>query len=104
MEVSIMKGITNYFIEREDIQSVIEGISSGLKEQLIAGVSGTARSLAISAIQKAKGRKTLVITHQLVHAQHLYEDLGEFMGDSNLFLYPVNELMAAEMVISSPEL
>lgn len=99
-----MKGITNYLAAREDVQSVIEGITSGLNEQLVAGVSGSARSLVISAIQNAKHKKTLVITHQLVHAQQLYDDLSELLDSSKLFLYPVNELIATEMVISSPEL
>src|SRR5690625_2662130 len=98
------KDITNYLATKEDIKSIIDGTSSGLKEQLIAGVSGTARSIAISSLYDALRKKTLVITHQLIHAQQLYEDVAELVGDANVFLYPVNELIATEMVISSPEL
>lgn len=99
-----MKKITQFLKNKEDVQSIIEGVSSGLKEQLVAGVSGTARSLLISAISEAQRRKVLVITHQLVHAQTLYDDLSEWLDDSHVYLYPVNELIATEMVISSPEL
>src|SRR5699024_2821855 len=99
-----MKGMTNYLQGREEFQSIIDGISSGLKEQLVAGVSGMARSLSISAINQAQKKKTLVVTHQLIHAQQLYEDLRDLIDDSHVYLYPVNELIATEMVISSPEL
>src|SRR5699024_6158899 len=99
-----MKGMTNYLQGREEFQSIIDGISSGLKELLVAGVSGMARSLSISAINQAQKKKTLVVTHQLLHAQQLYEDLRELTDDSHVYLYPVNELIATEMVISSPEL
>ena len=99
-----MKGMTNYLQGREEFQSIIDGISSGLNEQLVAGVSGMARSLSISAINQAHKKKILVVTHQLLHAQQLYEDLRELIDDSHVYLYPVNELIATEMVISSPEL
>lgn len=99
-----MKGIISYLEKKEDFQSIIEGVASGLKEQLIAGVSGVSRSLSISTIYQAHQKKTLVVTHQLIHAQQLYDDLRGLVDDSHVYLYPVNELIATEMVISSPEL
>ncbi len=44
------------------------------------------------------------MTHQLNHAQQLYEDLLEFSEAKDVFLYPVNELLASELAIASPEL
>lgn len=99
-----MKGLYQYLREKEDINSVIEGISLGLKEQLVAGLSGTARSFFISLIDRAVKKKTIIITHQLLHAQQLYDDLIEFSDSSHIYLYPVNELIASEMAIASPEL
>lgn len=99
-----MKNITSYFKNMEDVQSIIEGVSSGFKEQLVAGVSGIARSLLISAIHQAQRKKILVVTHQLVHAQALYDDLIEWVDEDRVFLYPVNELIATEMAVASPEL
>src|SRR5699024_7679857 len=46
----------------------------------------------------------LLVTHQLTQAQQLYDDLSEFMENSNVYLYPVNELIASEVAIASPEL
>src|SRR5690625_2981059 len=104
MGVSWMKAISKFLQEKEDIKSIIDGISSGLKEQLVAGLSGTARSLFITTTQQAHKKKTLVITHQLIHAQQLFEDLIEFSETPNVYLYPVNELIASEMAIASPEM
>src|SRR5690625_2690632 len=99
-----MKGIYHFLKEKEDINSIIEGVSNGLKEQLVAGLSNTARSLFISALHQTLGKKSIIITHQLVHAQLLYEDLCEFSENPHIYLYPVNELIASEMAIASPEL
>src|SRR5699024_4673883 len=99
-----MEGIYHFLQEKEDIKSVTDGISSGLKEQLVAGLSGTARSLFISTIHQTHPKKTLIVTHQLIHAQQLFEDLSEFSDNVDVYLYPVNELIASEMAIASPEL
>lgn len=100
-----MKGIIQYLHEKEDIQSVIDGISTGLREQLVAGLSGTARSLFVSTIQQnTQRKKILIVTHQLIHAQQLYEDLSELSENNDVYLYPVNELIASEMAVASPEL
>src|SRR5699024_12326398 len=44
------------------------------------------------------------ITHQLLHAQSLYDDMSEFTENPRVYLYPVNELIAAEMAGQSPEM
>lgn len=99
-----MNELYQYLKEKEDINSIIDGISAGFKEQLVAGLSGTARSFFVSILERAQKKKTLIITHQLLHAQQLYDDLIEFSDSPHIYLYPVNELIAAEMAIASPEL
>lgn len=99
-----MKGVYQFLTEKKDVRSILDGISSGLNEQLIAGLNKTARSLFIATVDKAIKRKTLVITHQLIHAQQLHDDLLEFSGNEHIYLYPVNELIASEMAIASPEM
>ncbi|OJH16382.1 hypothetical protein BLX88_23965 [Bacillus obstructivus] len=70
-----MKGIKQYLQSQEDIQSVINGITSGMNEQLVAGLSGSARSMLVSVINQSITKPVLLVTHQLVHAQSLYDDL-----------------------------
>lgn len=99
-----MKGINNYLKTKEDIKSILSGITGGMSEQLIAGLSGSARSMLVSVINQSINKPVLLVTHQLVQAQQLYDDLSEFMEEDNVYLYPVNELIASEVSISSPEL
>lgn len=99
-----MKELYQYLSEKEDIQSIVEGISTGLQEQLVAGLTGTARSLFVASVDQAYPKRKLIVTHQLIHAQQLYEDLIEFSDNPDIYLYPVNELIAAEMAIASPEM
>lgn len=99
-----MRGIQHFLRSESDIQSIIDGINNGLNEQLVAGFSGSARSLFISIINQSIDRPILLVTHQLVQAQQLYDDLSEFTGNDDIYLYPVNELIASEIAIASPEL
>src|SRR5699024_1231169 len=58
----------------------------------------------MSAVTSDKKKRTIVIVHQLLQANELYDDLVELNGEDHVFLYPVNELISAEMAISSPQL
>ncbi len=99
-----MYEIKQYLQNRDDVYSIINGIESGLKEQLVSGLSGSARSMFTTLIQEATRKKTLIVTHQLTQAQQLYEDMLEFSEQKDVYLYPVNELLASELAIASPEL
>lgn len=99
-----MKAIHNYLKSQEDIQSIMDGLLAGMKEQMVAGLSGSARSLLLSTIYQSMNRPLLIVTHQLAQAQQLYDDLAELTNDEGVYLYPVNELIASEMAVASPEL
>lgn len=103
-ELLKMKAVTEYMMQDQEIKTIIDGLSRGKKEQLIAGITGPGRGLVISAIYEAKRQKQIIVTHQLNHAQQLYEDITEFSENENVYIYPVNELLAAEMAVSSPEM
>src|SRR5690606_8811447 len=85
-------------------KSVIDGIDGGLREQLIAGLSGSARTVFTAALYRQTNRPILVVTHNLYQAQKIYEDLNGLLNEDEVFLYPVNELIASEIGIASPEL
>src|SRR5699024_3738537 len=99
-----MKGIKQYLLSKEDIQTIMTGISTGMKEQLVAGLSGSARSLLVSLSSESIKKPILLVTYQLAQAQQLYDDLVAFMGEDHVYLYPVNELIASEIAVASPEL
>ncbi|MEK3888943.1 transcription-repair coupling factor [Bacillus sp. FSL K6-3431] len=99
-----MHGLEKMIIEQNEIQSIIAGVEENLPEQLIAGLSGSTRAVFIAAAAKQTGKSIVVVTHNLLQAQKLHDDLAQFIDDDQLFLYPSNELIAAELSIASPEL
>ncbi|MCP8618176.1 transcription-repair coupling factor [Salirhabdus salicampi] len=99
-----MQGLKNYLLEQEDIETIVTGYASGMQEQLVAGLTGAARSVLISLLQQSLHKPLFIITHQLTQAQKLYEDLLELSSDAPVYLYPVNELMASEIATASPEM
>ncbi|MBU5595546.1 transcription-repair coupling factor [Amphibacillus sp. MSJ-3] len=99
-----MRGIDQYISEHDDIQSIVTGIEANLNEQLITGLSGSARSFWIASIHEKIKKRALIVTNQLSQAQQFYDDLIEIIDPDRVHFYPVNELLVAEMAISSPEL
>lgn len=61
-----MNGIHDFLRSNEDVSSVIDGISNGMNEQLVAGLSGSARSLFVSVLDESLKRPVLLVTHHLV--------------------------------------
>ena len=100
----ILLGLRSYIIKNGEVKTVASGFNEGLKEQLVAGLSGSARAMFIAAMYIETKQPQLVVTHNLYQAQKLYDDLVEIIGENEVFLYPVNELIAAEIAIASPEL
>jgi len=98
-----MKEVIQFLQSKKDIQTIITGFENGLKEQLVAGLSGSARGMVASAIYQSIRKPVLLVTHQLIHAQQLFDDISELIGEENVHLYPVNELIGSEIAISSPE-
>ncbi|MFD1736904.1 transcription-repair coupling factor [Bacillus salitolerans] len=99
-----MLALRDLFVQNDDFQTVIDGIEGNLKEQLVAGLSGSARTILLSSLYAKLDQPQLVVTHNLYQAQKLYDDLVELIPNEEVFIYPVNELIASEVGIASPEL
>ncbi|TKC13903.1 transcription-repair coupling factor [Robertmurraya kyonggiensis] len=99
-----MFGLKQLFIGQDDTRSVIAGIEGDLKEQLVAGLSGSARTVFLASVYNETKKPLLIVTYNLLQAQKLYDDLIQLISEQEVFLYPANELIAAEMSVASPEL
>lgn len=99
-----MHGLQKMLLQQSEINSIISGVEENLPEQLIAGLSGSTRAIFIAAAAEQTGKSVVIVTHNLLQAQKLHEDLAQFIDESELFLYPTNELIAAELSTASPEL
>lgn len=99
-----MLGLKRLFNQQEDINNVMAGIQEGLREQLVAGLSGSARTLFIASLYEKVKRPIVIITYNLLQAQKLYDDLLNVIDGEGVVLYPANELIGAEISVASPEL
>ncbi|GEN44737.1 transcription-repair coupling factor [Alkalibacillus haloalkaliphilus] len=100
-----MKNIKDYLVTQDDFAHIIDGIETGMNEQLISGLTNSTRAVLASLIHESAKQPILYVTHQLSQAQKVYEELLSITEDeSKIHLYPANELLAAEIVSSSPEL
>lgn len=82
---------------------MVAGVGAGMKEQLISGLSGSSRQVALAALHQESNRPLLIVTHNMFAAQKIAEDLQEALSPGQVLLYPANELVAAEAAVSSPE-
>ncbi|RBW67642.1 transcription-repair coupling factor [Bacillus taeanensis] len=99
-----MLGLRQYFSRENNIETILSGIEEGLKEQLVTGLSGSARTLLTAAIYEKTKHPQLILTHNLYQAQKIYEDLSELVSGDEVFMYPVNELISSDIAAASPEL
>ena len=53
---------------------------------------------------KETERPILVVSPNLLQAQRLFEDMVKLLGEDEVRLYPADELIAADLSVSSPEL
>ena len=97
-------GLKNLFNEQDDLESIIAGVEEGLREQLVTGFSGSARTLFLASVYEKAKKPMLIVTHNLLQAQKLFDDLIRVIGEEEVLLYPVNELIGAEISVASPEL
>ncbi|QAY68534.1 transcription-repair coupling factor [Paenibacillus protaetiae] len=98
-----MKALIKAFAADADVQSIVSGVKSGMREQMVSGLAASSRQVLIASLKEECDRPMLVVTHNMFSAQKIAEDLQECLLPEQVLLYPANELVAAETAISSPE-
>ncbi|HEY8342237.1 MAG TPA: hypothetical protein VIK75_04400, partial [Calditerricola sp.] len=88
-----MRVLLQVFRDDPDFQAVVDGFARGLREQMVTGLSGSARPLYVATLYRAIGRPVVLVTHNTYHAQRLYEDLAECLPEEEVWLYPANEVI-----------
>ncbi|MDR2833060.1 MAG: transcription-repair coupling factor, partial [Streptococcaceae bacterium] len=88
--------------QQEKVQQWHQGFSGNFR-QLITGLNASAKTLVMASALNGWQKKILVIAPSLYQMNQLAEDLANFLGEEKVFTYPVNEVLAAEMAIASPE-
>lgn len=99
----MLQALIDIFSQDADFKNIAAGTKSGMREQLISGLSGSSRQLLMAALYQDQQRPLLVVTHNMFSAQKIADDLQEILSPEDVLLYPANELVAAESAVSSPE-
>ncbi|USG65910.1 transcription-repair coupling factor [Brevibacillus ruminantium] len=99
-----MQVIINPMKQDAHIGTIVAGLDRGLNEQLVSGLSGSARQALMVALKQMSDRPICVITHNMFQAQKVFEDLTELVPAEDVLLYPGNELIGSELAIASPDI
>ncbi|MEJ8546159.1 transcription-repair coupling factor [Brevibacillus borstelensis] len=99
-----MQVIINPMKQDANVGTIAAGLESGLHEQLVSGLAGSARQALMVAVKRMSDRPVCVITHNMFQAQKVYEDLIELVHPDDVLLYPGNELIGSELAIASPDI
>jgi len=97
-----MKDIEEYLAHSKNVQALLKDIQSELP-QLVTGISGSARNLLTSTLFTELQRTIIVLTPNLLQATQVYDDISQISPETPLFIFPVEESIAAELSFSSPE-
>lgn len=76
---------------------------TGNTRQLITGLAGSAKTLVMTSGFKQKNKKIVVAVPNLYYGNQLVEDFRNVLSDEEVYLFPVDEVLSAEMAFSSPE-
>ncbi|SDW86336.1 transcription-repair coupling factor [Marininema mesophilum] len=98
-----METLIQLFRRDNDFRATAEALGNGLREQLVVGLTGTARLLYLATLHKETGRPIMLVTHNLNQAQKAVEDLYELLPREQVLLYPANELVATEIAMDGSE-
>lgn len=98
-----MEPLIEMFRRDPDFQSTVEGLRSSLAEQLVAGLTSTARMLYVASLYREMKKPILLVTHNLNQAQKAAEDLAELLPRDEVLLYPANELVTTEIALAGDE-
>ncbi|HIY57017.1 MAG TPA: transcription-repair coupling factor [Candidatus Tetragenococcus pullicola] len=83
------------------IQQWHQGIKNNYQKQLLTGLSGSAKTLAIVGTYQKLQQPIIVVTANLYYANQLAEDLKNL--EEEVHVFPVDEVTSAEMAFASPE-
>lgn len=89
----MVKQLLREFAELPHLQHLLEGVERGTRYQLLHGLDGSARALAMAAIQLKTERSLLIVAPDTAAAGRLYEDMLSVCGEEKVYLYPGKEFL-----------
>lgn len=93
--------ITEYINEDKRYQELNEVF--GKENVLVTGLSGAAKATIIAEKYLNSTQQLLVVTNNLYQADKLESDLLQFVEDSDIYKYPMQDIMTEEFSTQSPQ-
>lgn len=87
-----MKRVIDLLIDLPEYKLLCEYINKGKFPLNITGVSGAQKAHIIAGIFSHSNKSCLIVTHDELHAQTLYEDINHFLPEKVVF-FPVREVV-----------
>ncbi|WP_288699945.1 transcription-repair coupling factor [uncultured Secundilactobacillus sp.] len=96
--------LTDFITQTAAYQELAQGLRPASR-QLVTGIAGSARTLLIKSLlaDQALAQSIVFVTDTMFHADQLVDDLSNVLDDNQLYEFPVEELLAAEVATSSPD-
>ncbi|MFD1485943.1 transcription-repair coupling factor [Lacticaseibacillus baoqingensis] len=72
-------------------------------QHLVTGLDGSAKTLMLATALRRLQRQLIVIENNRYHAEELVADLTDLVGAEHVWSFPVEDVLAAEVAVSSPD-
>lgn len=92
--------ITGLLQQDAEFQQLASGLKKGGRH-LMTGISGTARTVYLAALQQETQRPMVVVGDSQFHADQLAEDLAAMLGDEHVAVFPAEETLSTEVAVTS---
>lgn len=69
------------------IKQLVEGVSNGLREQTLLGVTGSGKTFTMANVIQATQKPTLIISHNKTLAAQLYEEFKNFFPNNEVHYF-----------------
>lgn len=97
-----MVKLTQYLANLSQYQAIVKGLKPKTR-QLITGMSGSAQTLFLDALFQGIQKPLLIVADTLHHMSQIADDFANIVPEDQIFEFPVEELVAAEVATSSPQ-
>ncbi|APS40963.1 Transcription-repair coupling factor [Weissella jogaejeotgali] len=92
--------LTELLQQDKALQQLATGLTKGGRH-LMTGISGTARTVYLAALQRQTQQPMVIVSDSQFHADQLAEDLQALLGDEHVAVFPAEESLAAELAVTS---
>ena len=85
------------------VKEWVSNLEEKMPRQLITGLAGSSKTLLFARAFKKTNKNMIILMPNLYYANQLAEDLQYVIPQDQIHLFPVDEVLSAEMAFSSPE-